>query len=236
MSSILKALRKLEEDKSALGEGSVDLGRDILKRSYRSGREGHGGLILSLAVLLAALVGGGLWWLQVPPGSEPPHLASTRGTAAADAPVPVQTPRTSTNQVESEPEKVASFSLIPPVDGHRRAAEVALPAPVRTTKNRVATPATPVAKAAQSSPAASPEIPQPPAASLQMPDLRIAEIVYQEQPEARMAVINDLPVMEGTVIDGAEVLEIFPDRVRFSLQGVQFEKFSTVAEGGPVNH
>jgi len=29
MSSILKALRKLQEDKAALGEGNIDIARDI---------------------------------------------------------------------------------------------------------------------------------------------------------------------------------------------------------------
>jgi len=38
-------------------------------------------------------------------------------------------------------------------------------------------------------------------------------------------VINDLPVMEGTDIDGARVEEILVDRVRFSFQGVRFNKF-----------
>jgi len=32
-------------------------------------------------------------------------------------------------------------------------------------------------------------------------------------------VVNDLPVMEGTIIEGVKVDRILPDRVRFALNG-----------------
>ena len=58
MSSILKALRKLEEEKAALGEGGADLSRDILKRSAPQRSRGNLlilkfalGIVLSLALL-----------------------------------------------------------------------------------------------------------------------------------------------------------------------------------------
>lgn len=53
--------------------------------------------------------------------------------------------------------------------------------------------------------------------------LQVSGIVYQEDPHGRMAVVNDLPVMEGTAIAGAVVEEILPDRVRFSRDGTSFE-------------
>jgi len=51
------------------------------------------------------------------------------------------------------------------------------------------------------------------------PELKVSEIHYQYEVENRLAVVNDLPVMEGTVIDGARVDRILKDRVRFIYNG-----------------
>jgi general secretion pathway protein B len=61
--------------------------------------------------------------------------------------------------------------------------------------------------------------------AIDIPDLEVEEIVYHQLATSRLAVINDLPVMEGTDIDGARVEEILVDRVRFSFRGVRFDKF-----------
>ncbi|WP_305040998.1 hypothetical protein [Geoalkalibacter sp.] len=51
------------------------------------------------------------------------------------------------------------------------------------------------------------------------PELRVSEIHYQYDVKNRLAVVNDLPVMEGTIIEGVKVDRILPDRVRFALNG-----------------
>ncbi|MBE0599431.1 MAG: general secretion pathway protein GspB, partial [Desulfuromonadales bacterium] len=56
-----------------------------------------------------------------------------------------------------------------------------------------------------------------------LPDLVVSGIVYLDDPEARLAVVNDLPVMLGTTIEGATVVEILSDRVRFRRDGRFFE-------------
>jgi general secretion pathway protein B len=56
-----------------------------------------------------------------------------------------------------------------------------------------------------------------------MPALKLTGIAFQEDRAARLAVINDLPVMEGTMIEGARVMEISEDRVRFNYSGRNFE-------------
>lgn len=50
----------------------------------------------------------------------------------------------------------------------------------------------------------------------------LSGIVYQQQKDARMAILNDLPVMEGTVIAGFTLQKIFPDHVVLSRQGQSF--------------
>jgi general secretion pathway protein B len=68
-------------------------------------------------------------------------------------------------------------------------------------------------------PAAPAVVPQQPA----RPNLVLSGIVFQPDRQARLAVVNDLPVMEGTVIEGARVEEILADRVRFAWEGSTLE-------------
>ena len=55
------------------------------------------------------------------------------------------------------------------------------------------------------------------------PLLKISGIVWHEEPSRRLAVINGMVTNEGSVIEGVKILEIFPDRVRFSQEGLNFE-------------
>jgi len=59
---------------------------------------------------------------------------------------------------------------------------------------------------------------------IEFPALVIEEIVFHQDPASRLVIINELPVMVGTDIEGARVEEILPDRVKFSYQGKRFEK------------
>jgi hypothetical protein len=54
-------------------------------------------------------------------------------------------------------------------------------------------------------------------------DLHLTGIAWQADPSARMAIINGLPVMAGTMIEAAEVIEIQPDRVLLRRQGVAID-------------
>lgn len=49
--------------------------------------------------------------------------------------------------------------------------------------------------------------------------------IYHQPDEGSLAVVDDLPVMEGTVVNGVLVDKIFPDRVRFIVDGKPVEVF-----------
>ena len=55
------------------------------------------------------------------------------------------------------------------------------------------------------------------------PELRVSEIHYKPVAKERLAVVNDLPVLEGVDIDGARVDRIFKDRIRFVFNGRYLE-------------
>jgi general secretion pathway protein B len=64
---------------------------------------------------------------------------------------------------------------------------------------------------------------QAPKSGAGIPSLVVSGIAYLGDKDGRIAVVNDLPVMVGNLVDGARVEEILPDRVRFSRDGKKFE-------------
>jgi general secretion pathway protein B len=55
------------------------------------------------------------------------------------------------------------------------------------------------------------------------PSIAVTGIAWQKGESDRIAMVNGSPVSEGTVVAGARVVEIKPDRVRFSRDGAEFE-------------
>ena len=205
MSSILKALRKLEDEKADMGEGSVDLARDILKRSYEERRSYS---LWGIAALGGAcvLIAAGWWGFSSTDRSQQPAVS-------------VGAVVTSTSQVKP----VAVEASVPP------AAPVVV-MPTLQVETIVAIPQKKRPAVSKQFPVvASKPIPVTVVKAndnpLVIPDFVIEEIVFVDDPSARLAVINDLPVMQGTDIEGARVVEISPDRVRFEYQGIRFDKF-----------
>ena len=262
MSSILKALRKLEEEKAATRDGGLDIGRDILRAS---GRRPALSWPLPAAILGAVLlVGWGVYQFAVPSAPVALMAPATRAPAPASAPVPpAQTPvsllpprpiappaplNLSPRTVVAEPpvveetmanEEPASFpaAVRSRPSAKPLAAVVPMPAPL---PKAVAVPTAPPAAAIAPAPVAVPVVPPatvatpaivaapavvaaPPAAAPPGPALLLSGIAYHDDPEARLAVINDLPVMIGTFIESAVVEEILRDRVRLSRDGKSFE-------------
>jgi len=219
MSSILKALKKLEEDKAERLDAPVDIGRDILRQPRRVKRSAN---IPALALALAATLAIAAGVLAVvilktdkPLGveinSEPPAMAAPAIVRQSTPAVPEQPP------VKKEPEVVEVKMPPPPtVAGKTQAVPTRFPNAEKSAKTSAPkTPPGPAPAAKQPSPAVVPSLP--------MPHLAVSGIVFQADRQNRMAVVNDLPVMEGTVIEGAVVEEILSDRVRFDREGTKFE-------------
>ena len=56
-----------------------------------------------------------------------------------------------------------------------------------------------------------------------MPKLNVVGIAWQKDNALRLAIVNGVPVREGGVVNGATVREILPDKVRFSVNGKDFD-------------
>jgi general secretion pathway protein B len=215
VSSILKALRKLEEEKSRSREGTPDIARDILKRGPR--RKAFPWMTFaSVAVLVLVFALTGYILMGKSEFPEPPQTQSIHEMPPAQSPAPAVSSSEQKNPLQ------AVSAPAPPTAAARKT-PTKIPAGPAWSAEPKATPE-PVKTAPAPRPAAK-EIVDP------LPALTLTGIAFQEDRESRLAVINDLPVMEGTVIAGARVVEISEDRVRFNYSGRSFE----VLLDGPVS-
>lgn len=216
MSSILKAIRKVEEEKRAASHSAPDLRSDQgasvhVKKSL--------GPLLTGMMLGAVCVGLFLFATSgqeeaVPTVVNPPE---DNVVVSSPEPAPAKTVIETIPVVTLPPEPVEVKTSTPPV---KKAAVAPVKKVVKKTAQKQPSTVEPEAKkplpvAIQPKPLALP-------ANI---NLKVAEIFYQEDPANRMAVVNDLPVMAGTPVDGALVQEIRPDHVIFRIDGKDYSVF-----------
>lgn len=217
MSSILKALKKLEEEKSVRPGVNPDISRGILRAGRKGAKRppwllpaaGMAGAAL-VAVLATYVAMGGFSRKQTqsaintpsalkeePILPQPPPVAGGAATLTASRPAPGPRPSPSRReaphaQVKTKPE----------------------PPPVHTSAPAVRPLTIPVAPNLHPSAEPSPA-PQP--------VLRVSGIAWRQDGSSRVAIINGQSVAEGGMVGGARVEEIDRDRVRFSSGGRGFD-------------
>lgn len=232
MSSILKALKKLEEEKTARRNGT-DVARGILRNRPDENRKS--GWVLPVSVACSAVVAALLTYFlagghkltgredaPVPPGKVASEAGEKKAPVQVPAPAipesaahPVDTPAAAT-AVNSSRKKVAV-----------RAVAVPLPAipPVRfqvkkeakiSSEKQLPGPGPRMLQKNTAVPAKTPDVHSPPA-------LRVTGIAWNRDSSERLAVVNGMPVNEGTTIEGARVEEIMKDKVRFSFENKTFD-------------
>lgn len=199
MSSILKALKKVEAEKVSRSDAPVDIARDILRHSGRGSGTGFRLFLLTFAALVAAA--GVLVLLLSGIGEKTEGLSRTTSPSGEEIINPgVEALGNSSAARDNPPEQAAErkamsdrdIPLEPSVvfEDFRSAPDAARPKPIALDN---------------------------------IPDLIVTGIAYQQDREGRLAVVNELPVMEGTLIEGARIEEILEDRVRFVKDGRTFE-------------
>ena len=225
MSSILKALKKLEEDKSLLkSEKEVNISRDILKpRAERnSGVKWLWLLGISATAVISIL-------------SLALFRKSTTVDDAKSPPLPAMSrPSTST----SPPTAASPLPLA--VDGKKAA--IAPPSPVTVPKQSSSRLDLNPAK---KNPRTLTELPNTPVQTIELPKtdlavksapplrtplpddatLTLSGIAWNKDSSDRLAIINGQPTVTGAIVNGAVVEEILQDKVRMNLSGRTFELF-----------
>ncbi|QEM68253.1 hypothetical protein FO488_08810 [Geobacter sp. FeAm09] len=218
MSSILKALKKLEEEKSARTPDALKIDTEILRGGGPS-RFPYRNVVL-LAVLFF-VCGSLLTYLYVKRGANPAVTVATlpppehaaRPQAAQPPPAAVEVPGES--RPAGRPQPRAQNTPAP--------VTVAAPhAKVKPSKQiRAATPLS--AGQAKPGAAAVPAAATAPTPARRIPTLRVDGIAYHFGSADSLAVVNGNTVYVGAMVDGAKVEDIGKDRIRFSYEGERFD-------------
>ncbi|HEY6838301.1 MAG TPA: general secretion pathway protein GspB [Geobacteraceae bacterium] len=225
MSSILKALKRLEEEKAARDAAAAGISARVksgvvVPRPPSPWRLPLAlGVVAALAVFITYAVMGGFG-----PG---------RRTVTQSAVVAPQQPQQSSQPVASEP---SPAPVSRPLQGVKTppAQSPAAPAVARTAtppvisapaaRDHGATFTTEPPAEVQVTPAVAPAAPSV-STGPALPDLKVSGIAWQKDASSRMAMVNGATVVGGGKVSGARVEEIFPDRVRFSFEGKSFDVF-----------
>ncbi|HZV81393.1 MAG TPA: general secretion pathway protein GspB [Geobacteraceae bacterium] len=225
MSSILKALKKLEQEKAMRREGEIDLSREILHGPTRRKRRfsWQWPAAITTIVLLFAIVAILLTreTMTVKPEQ---HPASLRETQLPSTPAPV-----AAQGISQNPAYAPQLETVPVYKPAKVSA--ANPAPTRITmplsppqQSSMQAPSLPPVTSPVTAPApkAEPLRKQAPQAPVD-PAFAVSGIAWNKDSADRLAIVNGQPLTTGSFLDGAVVEEILPDRVRFSQEGKTFE-------------
>lgn len=213
MSSILKALKKVENDRATRQPDALKIDSDILRPDTPSGHSTAG--IIAAAFLLIA------------GGAATTYLFTGRTVSpekkAATAQFPASAP-----QLPAQPSAKIPLETLPPailvVPAQSSRSERMPPHTPKTSKRAQAGRDTSAnrQRSAVHSTSATPAATAVPETAPR-PALRVNGIAWQNSSADSMAIINGTAVSNGKVIEGVEVEEIQKDRVRFNYRGEKFE-------------
>jgi type IV secretory pathway VirB10-like protein len=218
MSYILDALKKVEHEKTrkVSSGGMTSISGDLFLERVPLPSRGSAGKIIAAIVIVALLSFAAAWFVlkgnskkvAVPSKSTAP-TAVTAPTVSPIPPAPVPPPPL---PVPSPPQQIP-LPAAPPAKA---------PAPPVNTQS-TATPSDDVERVSKNEKKArrsTTTLPKPQKIAVQTipapADIKVSGIAWQEEHAARRVVINGFLLQEGTTVSGAKILEIHPDRVRFS--------------------
>ena len=221
MSSILKALKKLEHEKSGRFPDSLKIDSDIL----RSNDSSRSFTPFVVALLFLLVFGGGatvafffLKETKVPQSTaasqqtfistalQPPVIASVASHKALPA-------KTATVPAHKEPTREAVHEQQQKTAAAGKAADTITKKPTGTIVSGTPEKPKEVSIAAHREPPAATEIPA----------LRVNGIAFQNSAADSMAIVNGVTVSSGSIIEGVTIEEVRKDRVLFKRNSDRFE-------------
>ena len=219
MSVILDALKKLEQEKASSRSGPVDIVPEMVRSREPRARNGRW--------LVAVLITGAVAVTAVTT-----MFAMGSFTASKQQPVPpVSGPTASLPEPLPAPQAVKPPSEPAVHSGNNPAPDVIRQHPTRQAEPVITPTANPPLERRQPKTMTDErlgETPQETGSSSSA--LKVSGIAWQDDRADRRAVVNGMLVAEGGVIEGARVVAIHQDKVRFSRDGRTFD----VAITGPT--
>jgi general secretion pathway protein B len=219
MSVILDALKKLEQEKASSRSGPVDIVPEMVKSREPRVRNGRWlvAVLITGAVAVTAVV---------------TMFAMGSFTASKQQPVPlVSGPTASLPEFLPAPQAVKPVSEPVVRSENNPEPDVIRRNPVRQAEPVMTPTANPPLQRRQSKTVTGErldETPQETGSSSSA--LKVSGIAWQDDRSDRRAVVNGMLAAEGEVIEGARIVAIHQDKVRFSRDGRTFD----VAITGPT--
>jgi len=218
MSSILKALKKLEQEKAARRPDAFRIDAEILRGGQPRRLFPTGASLAAIALFLCG-VGGTYLYMRhdnTPAPVQQSHSSNT-GIKGESSTGSTRLPVSTDTAEQPHPAPPARAVSVP---------EKTVPS-ARSIEKQQQTlrerPAESVPQAALPEPkSVPPSVPVAPAVVPAKPVLKVSGIAFQDGSESA-AVINGITVSNGSMIEGARVEEIQKDRVRLSRGGEMFE-------------
>ena len=215
MSSILKALKKLEHEKSASKHGKAEIDMAILQ-GEQPPRRSSAKTVLLMSILFAC--GGAATYFLLSKGPD----KSPQGQVAALQPSPATQPLTAQKQVALTNNSTAATPKTAAVGQSKPAVPAAKNIQKKIAKIQPGPSARQLSEAKQK-PASEEAAPQHPAVrNNQGSGLTVNGIALSDG-EKRKAIVNGATVSKGSYIGGARVEETLENRVRFSKGGRKFD-------------
>lgn len=218
MSSILKALKKLENDKKYIKPEQIGIDARILQERPSSRFSPTAAVLIAVALFVC---GGGAtyYYLRHTTNDRVPLQTSPSGREAMiNPPVAPDIPPAVQERAQQKrpPLPVSSKPAITgDTQSRPRVVPPRAPQPPQPEQKHES-----VSGTAATRPVPAPSVPTDAASR---PNLTINGIAFQDGGSDNLAVINGITVNVGTVIEGVRVEDIQKDRVRFSRGSEKFE-------------
>jgi general secretion pathway protein B len=225
MSTILKALQKLEKDKASRHTKEPELSGAIIKAPNR--RNAHSTWLLPVSICLVALISilvtftvmGGFTRHILPDVKKSNSTTATNASPPAQSAI-IQTPEPKPVQSDSASNRNIITSA-PPRDNqptpNPSSLQVISAPQYQALQSKQPATAAPVQQTVIDQPSDM-QVAQPPVTP-HLPQLTVSGIAWQKDSASRLAVINGSSVSEGATVEGARIDEIFQDRVRIFHNG-----------------
>ena len=225
MSSILKALKKLEDEKTIRKPDSLKIDAEILR--------GDASRLFSPmgTTLLAALIfvcGCGATYVLMKPDTKDiagiKHPVSTVSPLKPPSSISVVVPVAEKSQLMNVKSEAPKPNKVIPARSELKF-DIAPSSSVKSS--RLLAKVQPIKQSEVKRPVAPTHPEQTPAlhpvAAVILPSLKVNGIAFQNDSADRVAIVNGISVSSGSMIEGAKIEDIHKDRVRFSYGGETFD-------------
>lgn len=232
MSSILKALKRVEQQKMARKGTDHDIAWIVRGEDYRPEKKRQWPMFVALVAVALVAVLSTYWFMGGFQGATRDSLSRPEAEPRTSSGLPAGTVQASPqpSRADTPPVSTPDSATVPPTvvnrsaqKGLRGPANEAPLASDRLGRERqaIATPRTTPPQAAL--PLRPEPVPGPQSPKSSLPALNVTGIAWEKDSPVHLAIVNGTSVVEGSLVNGAKVEKILPDRVRFTFENRSFD-------------